>query len=74
VEVVFTVAMIQIMVICVKITRKNDMNEYIAYIKRYCRILILKPEQANKLKLCREVGYQYGLTDADMDSIDWSAI
>ena len=50
------------------------MNEYIAYIKRYCMILILKPEQANKLKLCREVGYQYGLTDADMDSIDWSAI
>ena len=62
------------MIIAVKITRKNDMNDYIAYIKRYCRILILKPKQANELKLCREVGYQYGLTDSDMDSIDCSAI
>lgn len=50
------------------------MEEYIAYIKRYCRILILKPEQANKLKLCREVGRNYGLTDEEMDSIDWKNI
>lgn len=50
------------------------MENYIAYIKRYCRILILKPEQTNKLKLCREVSYQYGLTDKDIDNIDWSAV
>ena len=57
-----------------KIMRKSDMDEYIAYIKRYCRVSILTPKQANRLKLCREVGYSYGLTDKDMDSIDFSAI
>lgn len=50
------------------------MEKYIAYVKHYCRILILKPEQANRLKICREVGYEYGLTDEQMDSIDWNNI
>lgn len=50
------------------------MDKYIAYIKRYCRILILTYEQANKLLLCREVGKEYGLTDEQMDKIDWEKV
>ena len=47
------------------------MDNYIDYIKRFCRAFDLDFAEANKLKICRSVGRTYGLSDADMDEIDW---
>lgn len=47
------------------------MDNYIDYIKRFCRAFDLDFAEANKLRICRLVGRMHGLSDADMDRIDW---
>ena len=48
------------------------MREYIDYIVRVRRNSKVSMSQLNKYSLNREIGCSYGVTSAQMDSIDWS--
>ncbi len=48
------------------------MREYIDYIVKVRRNSKENMSQLNKYSMNREIGYSYGVTSAQMDSIDWS--
>lgn len=50
------------------------MDNYIDYIKRFCRAFDLDFAEANKLSICRSVGRMHGLSDADIAGIEWEEI
>lgn len=53
---------------------KKGMTAYIEYLKRYVRKSTCTMQEANRLMLSRLVGRYYGLTEKEMDSIDWEAV
>lgn len=48
------------------------LREYIDYIIRVRRTSDVSMQQLNKHSMNREIGYSYGVTSQQMDSIDWS--
>lgn len=48
------------------------LREYIDYIIRVRRTSDVSMSQLNKYSMNREIGYSYGVTSQQMDSIDWS--
>ena len=53
---------------------KKGMSEYLGYLKRYARKNQCTMPEANKLMLSRLVGRYHGLSDKEMDSIDWKSV